>query len=245
MVERVRTGVPGLDELLCGGFIAGSAVLLQGAPGTGKSTLGLQFLYNGIVHDDEPGLLITFEEFPYILLRDAQSHGWDLRKLEEANKLRIIFTSPQVLISSLQLPTSPLNRTIMEWGVRRIVLDSASHFAQITRDPVELRAIYNMVINGLKREGLTSLLTSETTTGQLRPERHDLAYVVDAVLMTRYIEVDSAMERAIMVLKMRGSSHTHDIHRFEIGQDGVVIGMKFEGLQGLLTGMPSRTTGRR
>ena len=64
MTNRVRTGVPGLDEMLSGGFLEGSTVLLLGAPGTGKTTLGLQFLYNGIVQENEPGLFITFEEFP-------------------------------------------------------------------------------------------------------------------------------------------------------------------------------------
>ena len=90
MSERVHTGVAGLDEMLHGGFLEGSAVLVQGAPGTGKTTLGLQFLHTGIVEADEPGLLITIEEFPYSLMRDAQAHNWDLRALEEANKLRII-----------------------------------------------------------------------------------------------------------------------------------------------------------
>ena len=181
MTKRVRTGVPGLDDMLHGGFLEGSAVLLQGAPGTGKTTLGLQFLHTGIVKEDEPGLLITFEEFPYSLLRDAQSHRWDLRALEEANKLRIIFTSPNILLSSLQSPSSPLNRTIMNWGVKRIVLDSVSHFTRITRDTQRLRDIYTTVVNGLKREGITSILTSESSTTRLYPEQDKLSYVVDVI----------------------------------------------------------------
>ncbi len=242
MTNRVRTGVPGLDEMLSGGFLEGSTVLLLGAPGTGKTTLGLQFLYNGIVQDDQPGLFITFEEFPYALLRDAQGHKWDLRALEEANKLRIIFTSPQILLSNLQSPASPLNRTILEWDVRRIVLDSITHFTRMTSDPIRLREIYSMVVNGLRREGVTSILTSETHTGLLNLDQDKLGYVVDTILMTRYVEVDSAMERAIMVLKMRGSEHASGIYRFEIQQGGVRVTHKFEGLQGLLTGMPRHTS---
>jgi circadian clock protein KaiC len=244
MTKRVRTGVPGLDDMLCGGLLEGSAVLIQGAPGTGKTTLGLQFLYNGIVQEDEPGLLITFEEFPYSLLQEAMSHKWDLRALEEANKLRIIFTSPHILLSSLQSPSSPLNRTIMSWGVRRIVLDSISHFTRMTRDPVKLREIYTTIINGLKREEITSILTSETSTTRLYPHRNKLAYVVDAILMMRYVEVDSAIQRALLVLKMRGSAHEQGIYRYEIRQQGVVVTNKFEGLQGLLTGMPTRMASR-
>jgi len=240
MTKRVRTGVSGLDEMLHGGFLEGSAVLLQGAPGTGKTTLGLQFLYTGIVEEDEPGLLITFEEFPYSLLRDAQSHQWDLRALEEANKLRIIFTSPNILLSSLQSPSSPLNRTIMNWGVRRVVLDSVSHFARITRDTQRLRDIYTSVVNGLKREGITSILTSESGTTQLNPEQDKLSYVVDVILMMRYVEVSSAIERALLILKMRGSAHEQGIRRYEIKSGGIHVTDKFEGLQGLLTGIPVR-----
>jgi circadian clock protein KaiC len=240
MTKRVRTGVSGLDEMLHGGFLEGSAVLLQGAPGTGKTTLGLQFLYTGIVEDDEPGLLITFEEFPYSLLRDAQSHKWDLRALEEANKLRIIFTSPNILLSSLQSPSSPLNRTIMNWGVRRVVLDSVSHFTRITRDKQRLRDIYTTVVNGLKREGITSILTSEASTTQLNPEQDKLSYVVDVILMMRYVEINSAIDRALLILKMRGSAHEQGIRRYEIRPEGVHVTDRFEGLQGLLTGTPIR-----
>jgi circadian clock protein KaiC len=241
MTKRVQTGVPGLDEMLHGGFLEGSAVLVQGAPGTGKTTLGLQFLHTGIVKEDEPGLLITFEEFPYSLLRDANAHQWDLRALEEANKLRIIFTSPNILLSNLQSPTSPLNRTIMNWGVRRIVLDSVSHFNRITRDHNQLRDIYTTLVNGLKREGITSILTSEMSGTKLYAERDKLSYVVDTILMMRYVEVNSAIQRALLILKMRGSAHAKGIHRYEIKPGGIEVTERFEGLQGLLTGMPVRT----
>lgn len=243
MTERIKTGITGLDEMLNGGFLPGSAVLVEGAPGTGKTTLGIQFLYNGAALFDEPGLLISFEEFPYALYRDAESHGWDLRKLEEEQKLRVIFTSPQVFLSSLQSPVSPLNRTILEWNVRRIVLDSVTHFTRLTRNPKELREIYTMVINGLRREKITSILTSEGNTLGLRAsDQSRLAFVVDAILLMRYVEIESAMQRAIIVLKMRGSDHDKEIRSFEIRQGGMVVTSRFEGREGLLTGSPRRIT---
>lgn len=239
MNNRIPTGIKGLDTILSGGFVEGTAVLLQGEPGTGKTTFGLQYLYTGIVQHDQPGLLVTFEEFPYSLYRDALSHGWDLRALEEANKLRIVFTSPKILLSSLQSPTSPLNRTIMEWGVRRVVLDSISHFTRMTRDPHELRDIYNTTINAFKREGITLLLLSENSLTKLYTDRGRLSYVADTILMMRYVEINSAMQRAILVLKMRGSQHSKNIHRFEITQEGIVVKEAFQNMQGLLSGMPT------
>lgn len=239
MTARVRTRVSGLDDLLGGGLIQGSANLIVGATGTGKTTLGMQFLYNGAVHDNEPGLLVTFEEFPHSLLRDARSFGWDLGALEEANKLRIVFTSPRVFLSNLESPDSPINRVIREWEVRRVVLDSITHLARITTDPVALRKLETAVVNGLKREGVTSLLTCEADGSHLHLDRDRLAYVVDTILLAQHVEVDSAIQRALMVLKMRGSAHAHGIHRYEIRPQGIVVTNKFEGLRGLLTGTPT------
>jgi circadian clock protein KaiC len=240
MTRRVRTGVSGLDALLCGGLIEGSANLVVGATGTGKTTLGMQFLYNGVALYDEPGLLVTFEEFPHSLMRDAMSHGWDLGAQERDNKLRVVFTSPRVFLANLESPTSPLSRIIREWEVQRVVLDSITHLKRITVDPVELRKFETATVNGLKREGVTSILTCEADGAHLRLDRDRLAYVVDTILLARHVEVDSAIQRALMVLKMRGSAHAQGIHRYEIRREGIVVTNKFEGLRGLLTGTPTR-----
>jgi circadian clock protein KaiC len=246
MSNRAKTGIVGLDEMLSGGLLEGSAVLVKGAPGTGKTTLGLQFLHHGATRDNEPGLLVTFEEFPHSLHRDAHSLGWNLRSLEEARKLKIIFTSPRVFLASLESPTSPLNRTIMEWGIRRVVLDSITHFTRLTTDPTELRNIYNKVVNGLKREGTTSILTSEgMTIGLDQAEKGRLSFVVDTIILLRYVEIESAMQRALLVIKMRGSDHAKGIHRFEIKDGGIRIVGKFEGQEALLTGSPRRVPGMR
>ncbi|MCX7727083.1 MAG: hypothetical protein N2053_09580, partial [Chitinispirillaceae bacterium] len=90
--NRVPFGIEDLDNMLSGGLLRGSANLIEGAPGTGKTTLGMEFIYNGIVKYNEPGLIITFEEYPQQYYRDALQFGWDFKKLEEENKLKIIFS---------------------------------------------------------------------------------------------------------------------------------------------------------
>jgi circadian clock protein KaiC len=237
--KRVKTGIVGLDEMLSGGLSEGSITLVRGAPGAGKTTLGMQFLYSGITEEDERSLMISFEEFPSSLHRDALAFGWDLRKLEKEEKLRLIFTSPRIFLSSLQSPASPLNCIIQEWDVRRVVLDSISHFTRITKDPVELRDIYNRVINGLKREGVTTILTSEDSRTSLSTEEKGrLSFVVDNIILLRYVEIDSALQRAILVLKTRGSNHAKEIRRFELQEGGIVVGTKFERREALLSGSP-------
>ena len=242
--QRVATGVPGLDEMLSGGFLPGSAVLVRGAPGCGKTSLGLQYLVHG-VRNGEPGLLISFEEFPASIHRDAESYGWNLAQLEQDGQLHLLFTSPQVLLDSLSSPTSSLSRLMLEGGIQRVVLDSITHFTRLTDDSVQLRNCYNTIINGLKREGVTSLLLGEENR-MPRPqqEKGKLSFVVDAILLLRYVEVESAMQRAMVVLKMRGSDHAKDIRRVEIRKDGLHITEVFEGRESILSGISHRTGAR-
>jgi circadian clock protein KaiC len=240
--KRVQLGVPGLDKMLTGGLLPNSITLLQGAPGTGKTTMGMQFLYQGVTQDNEAGLLVTFEQFPHTLYRDALAHGWNLRELEQEGKLRVVFTSPQVFLSSLQSPISPINSAIRDMNVKRAVIDSVTQFQALTRNAVELRAFYNHLINGLRREGITSLLVSEDRGPDfVRTDRGRLAFVVDSVILLRYVEIDSVMQRAVAVLKTRGSAHDESIRRFEIKRGGVVVGDAFTGREGLLSGTPRRT----
>jgi circadian clock protein KaiC len=244
MAERKRApvGISGLDKMLDGGLISGSIALIQGAPGTGKTTMGMQFLHHGATEQDEAGLLVTFEQFPHTLYRDALAHGWNLRELEQAGKLRVVFTSPQVFLSSLRSPVSPINSAIRDMNVKRAVIDSATQFQALTRDPVELRGYYNHLINGLRREGITTFVLSEDSGPDfVRGDRGRLAFVVDSVILLRYVEIESVMQRAVAVLKTRGSDHDSAIRRFEIQRGGVVVQEAFKGREGLLSGISRRT----
>src|SRR5438093_5258551 len=95
---RQRTGVKELDEMLCGGFLPGDAVLLEGGAGTGKTTLALQHLVNGATQFGESGIYLTFEQLPNQIYRDCQALGWDIRRIEDEDKFRLICTSPNILL---------------------------------------------------------------------------------------------------------------------------------------------------
>jgi circadian clock protein KaiC len=227
--------------MLGGGFVPSSMVLVRGAPGTGKTSLALQYLIHGATKSSEPGLLISFEEFPNSLYRDAESLGWSLKELETSGKLHLMFTSPEVFLASLKSPESRLNQLILEGNIRRLVLDSVSHFDRLTGDLHELRHIYTSVVNGLRREGITAMLLGEEGRTQHRhASKGGLSFVVDTIVMLRYVEIESAMQRAIMVLKMRGSNHAKEIRRYEIESGGLKILGVFEGREGLLSGSPYR-----
>ncbi len=242
MSERAKTGIAGLDEMIGGGFLSESANLVEGAPGTGKSTLGMQFIYNGIRRYDEPGIILTFEEFPQQYYRDAEAFGWPFRELEQANKLRVIMTSPEVSRADLERVGGRIGSLVHEIGAKRILIDSLSHFDRITRDPIELRGVVYSFVNALKREGLTSLLTRESPTligeGGLADE--DVAFIMDSFLVLRYVEIDSTVRKALLVVKQRGSEHARDIRQFEITGNGIEVRSKFEGREGILSGSPHR-----
>jgi circadian clock protein KaiC len=241
-MDRVQTGIKGLDEMLFGGFLPQTANLIEGAPGTGKSTIGMQFIYTGITEFNEPGLIITFEEFPQQYYYDANAFGWDFEQLEKEGKLKIIMTSPEVTRRDVESVGGMIETAVGEMGASRILVDSITHFERLTQDPVELRALEYGFINGLKREGLTSLLTRESPAllGEVPEGQTDIAFVVDSYLLLRYVEIESAIRRALLVLKTRGSDHAKDIRQYEITDQGVEVRSKFEGREGIMSGSPRR-----
>lgn len=93
-MERIKSGIPELDEMLRGGFMKGDAVLVAGPAGTGKTTFALQYIVNGITQFGENGVYVTFEQLPDQIYRDAKNFGWDLRKMEDEDRLRLVCTSP-------------------------------------------------------------------------------------------------------------------------------------------------------
>ena len=152
-MERVKTGIPGLDEMLHGGFLPQTANLIEGAPGTGKTTLGMQFIYYGIVAHGEPGLILTFEEFPQQYYNDAASFGWDFRQMEREGKLRVVMTSPEVTKADLEQVGGRIERLVQQIGAKRVLVDSLSHFERLSESSTHLRAIVFGFVNALKREG--------------------------------------------------------------------------------------------
>ena len=220
--QRVPTGIAGLDTLLYGGFLEGDAVLVAGAPGIGKTSLGLQFVYNGITQYGESGLFITFEEFPQQIYRDALNFGWDLRRLEEENKLKVLFTSPDLIQQDIQRHEGLVPEMIREIKAKRVVVDSITHFRRMTDDPSQFRELIYGVINALKREGLTSMLIRELAEEEsLGVSGED--YVADAVVRLTRSWVQGNPMRFLEVVKSRGSRHVAGHSLFVITEEGLAV----------------------
>jgi circadian clock protein KaiC len=226
-MDRVKTGIEGLDQLLCGGFLRGDALLVAGAPGSGKTSLGMHYLHNGATQYDEPGLFITFEEFPERIYRDADNFGWDFRALEAQGKLKVLFTSPEVLQQDIIRDQGIVSEMISEIGATRAVVDSISHLQTAEEDPRRLRESVYGLVNALKREGLTALLTHELRDQEdigASPEE----FVADGLILLTRSYVGGHHMRFIEVLKSRGSPHIAMPSLFFLAEGGMRVMPPFQ-----------------
>ncbi len=242
---RVKTGILELDEMLRGGFMEGDAVLVAGSAGTGKTTLALQYLINGIVKFGEPGVYVTFEQMPDQIYRDAKNFGWDLRKMEEENKFRIICTSPNLLLESDG--ETLLDEVFHDIQPRRIVIDSLSHLEMFVEKRNLRREAYRL-ISFLKAKGISSLLTwesAQTVGNSFNVSEVGLSFLVDCIVALKPVEIESSVRKALVILKMRGSDHDKQLREFEITSTGIKIESAFSNYEGVITGSPRRVASEK
>jgi circadian clock protein KaiC len=242
-VPRVKSGIVELDQMLMGGFMDKDAVMVAGSAGAGKTTLALQYLVNGALSYGEPGIYITFEQLPDQIYRDASSFGWDLRKLEEENKLRIICTSPDLMLSSSG-GESILDIPIKDIHPKRIVIDSLSHLQMFIEEKNFRLEVYRLV-SELKTKGLSSFMLWETPQmmGQISSiTDYGMSFLVDSILLLKPVEIDSRIRRALVILKMRGSDHDKALREYYIDAvKGFVVLNPFDNFEGILSGSARRT----
>jgi len=212
----MKTGIAGLDEILSGGIPRGNVILLEGAIGCGKTTLGVEFVYRGASQFGEPGVIVLFEVSPDKIIRDAQCFGWDLRELERTDRLRIVFTSREVLRQELQQADSVLLEEAARIGARRIFIDGVARLAA-GNGTAEARSAFHVFTEGLHRENLTAALAIEASTyypghnGSLPEES-----IADTVIRLRMEENERAISRSVEIVKSRGHDYQMGRHTFRI-----------------------------
>ena len=240
-MTRIRSGISELDKMLRGGFMEGDAVMVAGGAGTGKTVLALQYLVGGATQFGEGGVYVTFEQLPDQIYRDARNFGWNLRKMEDENRLRVVCTSPSLLLEADGLE-QVLDEPIREINARRIVVDSLNHLEMLVPEG-ELRKEAYRLLMYFKTKGLSSVVTWEASQvgGQgFTVTETGLGFLVDCIILLRFVEIESSIRKALTILKMRGSDHDRQLREFEITSQGVKVVAPFTQYEGILTGSPRR-----
>lgn len=236
-VERVKTGIPGLDDLIQGGFPKGTTVLVTGPTGTGKTTFAVQFVYKGVQLYDEPGVIVTLEERAQDLRREMLSFGWDLRKYEEEGKIAII----DGVSSAVGLPSEErfaleeglniegflryIYRVVKSINAKRLVVDSIPSIAIRLREEKNIREVLLKLNTILLEMEVTSILTTEAED----PNRSKLSrygveeYISRGVILLDLLEKDVELKRYLLIRKMRETKHAMKKYPFEITEDGIVV----------------------
>lgn len=234
---RLAMGVPRLDEMLGGGLPEGYSLLVAGPSGSGKTILATAFLAEG-VRRGEAGVIVAFEQTP------SQTRNHSIDNMARAGQIGVINT--RSLDLSIDEIVQHLTRLVQKMKAKRVVIDSLSGFelavAPSFREDFR-ESLFRMVavLSGL---GVTVLMTSELEDrySDLRFSPYGSAFLTDAIIVQRYIEIDSHLKRVMAVVKVRASAHSSEIRQFCIGDDGIVIGDPVLDYDGLLGGRPRRRT---
>jgi circadian clock protein KaiC len=212
-LDLVKTGIKGLDEVLFGGIPRGNIILAAGTAGTGKTTLGVEFVYRGARQFNEPGVIVLFEVAPEKVIRDAALFGWDLRELERQGRLRMLFTTRQLFEQELQQADGPLLAEAAELGARRIFVDGLFRLTRPNgRDP---REAFHFLAEALHRENMTAMLALESTVAE-PAVRSPEEFVADTILQLSIEPVQRAALRSVEVVKSRGHECALGRHSFRI-----------------------------
>src|SRR5206468_7730541 len=154
--DLVKTAITGLDGILSGGIPRGNVILVEGPAGSGKTTLGLEFIYRGVTEFNEPGLIVLFEVSPVKVVRDAAQFGWDFQELERQGKVKIVFTTRSVLQQELQQADSLLLAEATQIGACRMFIDALQPLPHDEQNGNNgAREVFHTLVQGLHRENLT------------------------------------------------------------------------------------------
>ncbi len=230
-MKKIKTYIPGLDEMLKGGILQGRNILLSGPCGSGKSTFAMQFIYNGVMKHGEAGLYVTLEESKEKLYDDMLQFGLDLKKAEQVGKFHLIGgpiaslkTYMEKVDANMTHIIKEIEDVIKEHKIKRVVVDSINLLTMLLKNDEERRKALASLCNSLSTLGCTTILTSETKEGSMDLSRYGIEeFIVDGVIVLYLVRQGSKFVPGITIRKMRGSDHDKEIRVFKITEKGIVV----------------------
>jgi len=232
----LESGISGLDELMGGGIERGTACLVLGPAGTGKSLLSLQFAISAIKRGEKAALFVFDEELG-LLFERTRHFGLDLEALRASGDLLI----EQVDAAEMSPGefTARVRTCVASSGARTVVIDSLNGYQAAMPQEHYLLLHVHELLQYLNRQGATTFLTvaQHGLVGEMKSPV-DVTYLADTVLLLRYFEAMGQVRRAISVVKKRAGAHERTIREYEITQRGVTLGEPLIQFQGVLRGVP-------
>ena len=232
-MRRVKTGIPGMDEVLHGGIPERNVVLLSGGPGTGKTIFSQQFIWSGL-QKGEPGIYVALEEHPLQIRGNMAGFGWDVRKYEEEGLFAMVdaFTAgigrskeyEKYIVHDLtdvREFIDVLRIAIKDINAKRVVIDSVTTL--YINKPAMARSIVMQLKRVLAGLGVTSIFVSQISVGERGFGGPGVEHGVDGIIRLDLDEIDGELKRSLIVWKMRGTSHSMRRHPFEITDRGIVV----------------------
>jgi circadian clock protein KaiC len=228
LLPKSPTGIPGMDEITGGGLPQGRPTLIAGGAGCGKTLFAMEFLVNGAVHYDEPGVFVAFEENAEELTQNVASLGFDLKKLIKQKKLIIDY----IRVESREFQEAGeydldglfirLGHAIDAIGAKRVVLDTVEVLFSALPNHAILRAELQRLFRWLKDKGVTAVITAERGEGTMT--RFGLEeYVADCVILLDHRVIEQMSTRRLRIVKYRGTLHGTNEYPFLITKDGISV----------------------
>lgn len=239
MAQKTKSGLPGLDEALHGGFPVGSVILISGGPGTGKSILMNQFLFRGATELNEPGVLVSMEESIASTIRNMKQFGWNLEELVETGLLALVDASPMIQNERIVLkPEHPvlgreefnmesllslIHREIRRVKAKRVAIDSLSTLTLQHSDLFRIRHDLLNMVRSIRMSQATCLVAVESPSDN-HIGRFDVeGFLVDGVITLKLTSQGHVRIRTIEITKMRGTSHQMNPLLLMIGENGIQV----------------------
>ncbi len=221
--ERISSGINGLDEMLGGGFPAGHIIVAIGDTGTGKTTLALQYIYDGLCKG-ESCIYISIEEEIESIISTAASFGWDLNNYIEKKKLELLKLDLSDIKNAARRIKVDLPELIKSFGASRLVIDSITLFSIMFDNSIERRIRLVDLNKTIKKMGITALYTSETDTkNPFHSKDGIIEYSSDGILFLQQSESARNMKMMVRVIKMRRTVHDRISRPYEITEKGIIV----------------------
>jgi KaiC domain protein len=221
--SRVSSGITGLDEMLGGGIPSGHIVVVIGDTGTGKTTLALQYVYEGLLKG-ESAIYISIEEEKESILATAISYGWDLKKYIEEGKLKLLKLDLSDIKATARQVKNDFPEMIKSFGATRLVIDSITLFSMTFDNPIERRVRLVDLNKTIKKAGITALYTSETDTeNPVHSKDGIIEYSADGILFLQQSDIVRNVKLMIRIMKLRRTQHDRFYRPYEITENGILV----------------------